>query len=104
MRFFHSLLRPEENAGRAMRCVHRLWVFLWLTAFGLGIGLLSLYLTANSYASIDAQALWESYFKLPLLVVMDLLLPLLVCEAMWSLGKTSMLRSTDTSAPMPAPR
>ena len=78
MRFFHSLLRPEENAGRAMRCVHRLWVFLWLTAFGLGIGLLSLYLTANSYASIDAQALWESYFKLPLLVVMDLLLPLLV--------------------------
>lgn len=78
MRFFHSLLRPEENAGRAMRCAHRLWVFLWLTAFGLGIGLLSLYLTANSYASIDAQALWESYFKLPLLVVMDLLLPLLV--------------------------
>lgn len=78
MRFFHSLLRPEENAGRAMCCVHRLWVFLWLTAFGLGIGLLSLYLTANSYASIDAQALWESYFKLPLLVVMDLLLPLLV--------------------------
>lgn len=78
MRFFRSLLRPEENAGRATRCVHRLWVFLWLTAFGLGIGLLSLYLTANSYASIDAQALWESYFKLPLLVVMDLLLPLLV--------------------------
>ena len=78
MRFFHSLLRPEENAGRAMRCVHRVWVFLWLTAFGLGIGLLSLYLTANSYAGIDAQALWASYMKLPLLVVMNLLLPLLV--------------------------
>lgn len=78
MRFFHSLLCPEENAGRAMRCVHRVWVFLWLTAFGLGIGLLSLYLTANSYAGIDAQALWASYMKLPLLVVMNLLLPLLV--------------------------
>ena len=78
MRFFHSLLRPEENDGRAMRCVHRVWVFLWLTVFGLGIGLLSLYLTANSYAGIDAQALWASYMKLPLLVVMNLLLPLLV--------------------------
>lgn len=78
MRFFHSLLCPEENAGRAMRWAHRVWVFLWLTAFGLGIGLLSLYLTANSYAGIDAQALWASYMKLPLLVVMNLLLPLLV--------------------------
>ena len=78
MRFFHSLLRPEENAGRAMRWAHRVWVFLWLTAFGLGIGLLSLYLTANSYTGIDAQALWASYFKLPLLVVMNLLMPLLL--------------------------
>ena len=78
MRFFRSLLRPDEKTGRAMRCVHRLWVFLWLTAFGLGIGLLSLYLTANSYASIDAQALWASYLELPLLVAMNLLLPLLL--------------------------
>lgn len=78
MRFFHSLLRPEENAGRAMRCVHRVWVFLWLTAFGLGIGLLSLYLAAYSCPGIDAQALWASYFKLPLLVVMNLLMPLLL--------------------------
>lgn len=78
MRFFHSLLRPEENAGRAMRWAHRLWVFLWLTVFGLGIGLLSLYLAAYSCPGIDAQALWASYFKLPLLVVMNLLMPLLL--------------------------
>ena len=78
MRFFHSLLRPEENAGRAMRWAHRVWVFLWLTAFGLGIGLLSLYLAAYSCPGIDAQALWASYFKLPLLVVMNLLMPLLL--------------------------
>lgn len=78
MRFFRSLLRPDEKTGAAMRWAHRVWVFLWLTVFGLGIGLLSLYLTANSYAGIDAQALWASYMKLPLLVVMNLLLPLLV--------------------------
>ena len=78
MRFFRSLLRPDEKTGRAMRCVHRLWVLLWLTAFGLGIGMLSLYLTAHSYASIDAQALWASYLELPLLVAMNLLLPLLL--------------------------
>ena len=78
MRFFRSLLRPDEKTGRAMRCVHRLWVFLWLTAFGIGIGMLSLYLTAHSYASIDAQALWASYLELPLLVAMNLLLPLLI--------------------------
>ena len=78
MQAFRSLLRPDEKTGAAMRWAHRVWVFLWLTAFGLGIGLLSLYLTANSYAGIDAQALWASYMKLPLLVVMNLLLPLLV--------------------------
>lgn len=78
MQAFRSLLRPDEKTGAAMRWAHRVWAFLWLTAFGLGIGLLSLYLTANSYAGIDAQALWASYMKLPLLVVMNLLLPLLV--------------------------
>ena len=57
MQAFRSLLRPDEKTGAAMRWAHRVWVFLWLTAFGLGIGLLSLYLTANSYAGIDAQAL-----------------------------------------------
>ena len=39
MRFFRSLLRPDEKTGRAMRCVHRLWVFLWLTTCGIGIGI-----------------------------------------------------------------
>ena len=78
MQVFRSLLRPDESAGRTMRCAHRLWVFLWLTVFGLGIGLLSLYLAAYSCPGIDAQALWASYFKLPLLVVMNLLMPLLL--------------------------
>ena len=78
MQVFRSLLRPDESTGRAMRCAHRLWVFLWLTVFGLGIGLLSLYLAAHSCPGIDAQALWASYFKLPLLVVMNLLMPLLL--------------------------
>ena len=78
MRFFRSLLRPDEKTGAAMRWAHRLWVFLWLTVFGLGIGLLSLYLAAYSCPGIDAQALWASYFKLPLLVVMNLLMPLLL--------------------------
>ena len=78
MQVFRSLLRPDESAGRAMRCAHRLWAFLWLTIFGLGIGLLSLYLAAHSCPGIDAQALWASYFKLPLLVVMNLLMPLLL--------------------------
>lgn len=78
MQAFRSLLRPDEKTGAAMRWAHRLWVFLWLTAFGLGIGLLSLYLAAYSCPGIDAQALWASYFKLPLLVVMNLLMPLLL--------------------------
>lgn len=78
MQAFRSLLRPDEKTGAAMRWAHRLWVFLWLTVFGLGIGLLSLYLAAYSCPGIDAQALWASYFKLPLLVVMNLLMPLLL--------------------------
>lgn len=78
MQAFRSLLRPDEKTGAAMRWAHRLWVFLWLTVFGLGIGLLSLYLAAYSCPGIDAQALWALYFKLPLLVVMNLLMPLLL--------------------------
>lgn len=72
MRFFSSLVRPDESTGAVMRWVHRIWVFFWLTVLGAGIGLLSLYLTAHSYASIDATALLQSYFKIPLLVMMNL--------------------------------
>ena len=78
MRFFSSLVRPDESTGAVMRWVHRIWVFFWLTVLGAGIGLLSLYLTAHSYASIDATALLQSYFKIPLLVVMNLLAPVLL--------------------------
>ena len=78
MRFFSSLVRPDESAGAVMRWVHRIWVFFWLTVLGAGIGLLSLYLTAHSYASIDATALLQSYFKIPLLVMMNLLAPILL--------------------------
>ena len=76
MRFFSSLVRPDESTGAVMRWVHRIWVFFWLTVLGAGIGLLSLYLTAHSYASIDATALLQSYFKIPLLVMMNLLAPI----------------------------
>ena len=78
MRFFSSLVRPDESTGAVMRWVHRIWVFFWLTALGAGIGLLSLYLTAHSYAAIDATELLQSYFKIPLLVVMNLLAPVLL--------------------------
>ena len=78
MRFFSSLVRPDESTGAVMRWVHRIWVFFWLTVLGAGIGLLSLYLTAHSYAAIDATALLQSYFKIPLLVVMNLLAPVLL--------------------------
>ena len=78
MRFFSSLVRPDESTGAVMRWVHRIWVFFWLTVLGAGIGLLSLYLTAHSYASIDATALLQSYFKTPLLVMMNLLAPILL--------------------------
>ena len=78
MRFFSSLVRPDESTGAVMRWVHRIWVFFWLTALGAGIGLLSLYLTAHSYAAIDATALLQSYFKIPLLVMMNLLAPVLL--------------------------
>ena len=78
MRFFSSLVRPDESTGAVMRWVHRIWVFFCLTVLGAGIGLLSLYLTAHSYASIDATALLQSYFKIPLLVAMNLLAPILL--------------------------
>ena len=78
MRCFSSLVRPDESTGAVMRWVHRIWVFFWLTALGAGIGLLSLYLTAHSYAAIGATALLQSYFKIPLLVVMNLLAPVLL--------------------------
>ena len=39
MRFFSSLVRPDESTGAVMRWVHRIWVFFWLTVLGAGIGL-----------------------------------------------------------------
>ena len=37
MRFFSSLVRPDESTGAVMRWVHRIWVFFWLTVLGLSL-------------------------------------------------------------------
>ena len=42
MRFFSSLVRPDESTGAVMRWVHRIWVFFWLTVLGVGIAALLL--------------------------------------------------------------
>lgn len=80
MRFFSSLISPDAAASKAMRWAHRIWLYGWLTLMGVGLGLISLMLTAYSYAPLDHLHLFLSYFRLPLLVALNLFVPvLLVC-------------------------
>lgn len=44
-----------------------------LTISGAALGLLSLWIAANSYGTVDAQALFASYFQFPALIVLNLL-------------------------------
>lgn len=71
-----TIVRPDETADPARRRAHRAWLYGWLALMGLGVGLLSLMLSACAAPSIPHRALFWSYFRLPWLLVLNLFPPI----------------------------
>lgn len=64
-----------------MKKIHRspLWGAIVLTSLGIGIGLLTLLLSAHSYPALDSELLFRSYFEeTPWIVPVNLLMPILL--------------------------
>lgn len=71
---FSALIRPDESG--AHRRAHRVWLYGWLTLLGLGIGLISLTVTACAATTMDHAELLRSYFRSPWLLALNLFPPL----------------------------
>ena len=78
MRSLFSIIRPDAEASKGPRRAHRAWLYGWLTLMGIGLGLISLMLSAYSYAPLNNLYLLFSYFRLPLLLALNLFVPVLL--------------------------
>ena len=78
MRSLFSIIRPDAEASKGLRRAHRAWLYDWLTLMGIGLGLISLMLSAYSYAPLNNLYLLFSYFRLPLLLALNLFVPVLL--------------------------
>ena len=78
MRSLFSIIRPDAEASKGLRRAHRAWLYGWLTLMGIGLGLISLMLSAYSYAPLNNLYLLFSYFRLPLLLALNLFVPVLL--------------------------
>lgn len=80
--FWNSLLtvsRPDEAAELPRRRAHCAWLYGWLAVLGIGIGVLSLLLTACSAgAAAEHAALFSSYFRSPWLLGLNLFVPVVL--------------------------
>ena len=73
-----SLIRPDAEASKGLRRAHRAWLYGWLTLMGVGVGLIGMMLSAYAYAPLNNLYLLLSYFRLPLLVALNLFIPVLL--------------------------
>lgn len=74
----NNVIFGGADATARERRAHHAYLAVVLLAFALLTGILSLRLTAFSYASLDGEALYASYFRHPLIVVLNLLPPVLL--------------------------
>ncbi len=84
-----KITAPE--ASFRTRLLGRIWIAFSVTVLGLVSGLAALWIGANSYATLDGSEMFSSYFKLPQLVFLNLLMPLLVMWAVFLLTDRAWL-------------
>lgn len=70
-----SIIRPNATADGLHRRAHRAWLYCSLALLGIGIGLLSLMLSACASTTMGHKALLLSYFRLPWLLFLNLFPP-----------------------------
>ena len=78
MKPLRDIIFFPKDANPAFRTPHLIWVGLGVTGLGCCIGFLTLFMAATAYGKLDGVALFLSYLKNPLLLGMNLLLPVVL--------------------------
>ena len=78
MKTLYDILRPPAGADARLQTAHHIWMALALTGMGCCIGGLSLLFSASAYARLAGWEIFRSYFKIPLLLALNLLPPVLL--------------------------
>jgi len=78
MKHLKNILLFPETAEERYRLPHHIWLSVCLTALGCCVGVLTLLLGAMAYLKLDNGQLFLSYLRHPLLLGMNLLLPVLL--------------------------
>lgn len=73
-----ALIRPGEETSPALRRAHRAWVYGWMVLMGVGLLLIVLLLSAYAYAPLEHKKLFFSYFRAPLLLLLNGFVPLVL--------------------------
>ena len=75
MELLRNIIFSSPDAKGRDRILHRIWIGLCLTGLGCCIGLLTLLLGATAYQKLPGLSLFLSYLRHPLLLCLNLLLP-----------------------------
>jgi len=73
MRHIKNIFLGGEDAGKAERILHQIYLALGVTALGVGVGYLALILGACAYKPLWHWLLFKSYFNHPPIVLLNLL-------------------------------
>ena len=73
MRHIRNIFLAGAEASRTETALHHIYFSLLLTALGVGVGALTLFITAYAYASFDPQEMLSRYFGTPVLLALNVL-------------------------------
>ena len=71
MRHLRNFFLAGEDANRVEKCLHHIYLSVFLTVLGLLVGVLSLLLTAHAYSGFDAQETFLYYLQTPVLCALN---------------------------------
>ena len=71
MRHLRNFFLAGEDANRVEKCLHHIYLSVFLTVLGGLVGVLSLLLTAHAYSGFDAQETFFYYLQNPVLCALN---------------------------------
>lgn len=99
MKRLRNILFLSPDTQVRDRTLHRIWVVLCLTGLGCCIGLLTLLMGATAYQKLPGLALFRSYLHHPLLLFLNLLLPVVLIWLFYFLSGRAWMAYLGSASP-----
>ena len=99
MKRLRDIIFFPKDADPTCRTAHLVWVGFGVTGLGCCVGLLTLLMAATAYGKLDGVALFLSYLKHPLLLGMNLLLPIILAWLFYFLSGMAWVGYLGSSIP-----